>query len=510
MRVLVFVALIGVVAFEARAQECASGAWVEQELGSLQNGIAGALGPLGEVVIAPDGTVWAQAVQWRRSPSAYDLYVNGAKHATYAQVLPGTLGFAEKGHTWGVVVGAGVMMKAVFPSGEEEPYEAIGEAGIVFNPDGKRHAYSVGQQGQQLMVVDGRLSKLAFDAVTPPVWSPDGSHLAYVALSGQNQAVVMDDTVLGSFSSVLGMPLFSPDGKHVAFVAELPGKQTLFLDGKAALEASALADSCPTLSKAGWACPMKSDKGWSVAQGGYEGASSQQNLRTFEGFVNGSLVSSPDGNRWVYAVQEKGKTSLVVDGKPSEPFDRLERAPVFSGNGKRLGAVVEKDQGVFVWLDGKLLGPYESVSAVTFSPDASKVWFVAMKAGKVGLADEAGSPKEWCDGLSAPVFSPDGKEMAWVVLQGAEYHVVRNGVVDAVGMEAVADQTLSFSPDAKSLVVVGKKEGKPVVWANGCLSGPLDGLGMLDGLPLTFAVGDGPIVVGKRGVRMMKLQFKSK
>lgn len=505
---LLALALVASYSPPSASQECAGGRWTEQDLGQVQKGLGQGSAAAGQVAVAPDGTAWAQVIQTRKTPVSFDFFLNGVKKGTYEQVLPGTLRFGATGQQWSLVVGTGIMMKAIVSGRESDVYEGIGEAGVVFSPAGGRHAFSAGIDGKQAMVVDWKAQPL-FDAVTPPVWSPDGAHVAYVALSGTEQWVVFDGQTVGKHTEVWEMPAFSPDGAHWAYVAATSGKAEVYLDGKSVASGEPAAGACPVLGKSSFGCLLKETNGMTLVFGAYDAPMTQQNWADLGEVQPASLVVSPCGKRWAFVAKEAGKWKLVWDKGRSDGFERLLWSAFFSADGSHVAGAYEVGEGAaWAWLDGKAMGPYATVSELKFGPD-NNLWFVAMKGDKVGLTDHSGKTAEWVEGLSVPVFGA-GKAMAWMQLKGGKYVVVSEGVAQPQELEAAADSTLTYSPDSRVVAVIGKLAGRAVAWANGCVSGALDGVALMGDSPLKFQDASTPIIFGRRGDRMLKLMFETK
>jgi hypothetical protein len=155
-----------------------------------------------------------------------------------------------------------------------------------------------------------------------------------------------------------------------------------------------------------------------------------------------------------------GMNHLVVNGgrvTPAVPADDA-GLPVVSADGTRLAYLaIRKDRFVVV-VDGKESRAYDWISGLVFSP-AGALAYAARKDGQAFISVESGSdesPSNYRD-VGDPVFSSDGRRMAYWAWDGSRVRIVVDGVTgkpyDEVGQ-------LLFGPDGQHLaaeVRVGSK-----------------------------------------------------
>ncbi|HKF54074.1 MAG TPA: hypothetical protein VKJ45_01470 [Blastocatellia bacterium] len=158
------------------------------------------------------------------------------------------------------------------------------------------------------------------------------------------------------------------------------------------------------------------------------------------GFIDHSLVVSPDGNHIAFVIKQGSTKSIVVDGHvgkgypdiPEQALTERGRDPQirFSPDSKRVAYVAQDLSGYFVVVDGVQGNPFESIAvgAPVFSPDSKRVAYIARREGKeVVVVDGVAGP--WCDYVEAvPIrFSPDSKHLAYPAKRGNSSIAVMDG-----------------------------------------------------------------------------------
>lgn len=279
--------------------------------------------------------------------------------------------------------------------------------GATWMPDGHRILYSAGNalyvvdssgnQSQKLLTAPGR--------ITRPAWSPDSRRLRFDVLVGGNSVSLWEATADGGHPHRLlpgwNQPpneccgRWTPDGKYYFFQSTRSGRTDL------------------------WALPDNTRAG-----------SRSEPVRLTHGPLNMlSPFPSPDGKK-IYAVGQQQVGELVRYDSDSHQF--------------------------VPYLDGI------SAEGVSFSRDAGWVTYVTYPAGTLWRSRADGSEKLQLTGppmiASVPVWSPDGKQIAFVGSAG-EHPVWQIYVISADGG---SPQQLTFgdqdqfspwwSPDSSRLV----------------------------------------------------------
>ena len=157
------------------------------------------------------------------------------------------------------------------------------------------------------------------------------------------------------------------------------------------------------------------------------------------------------GGRISYAGRTGSKWSMVIDGKRGPESDRLPVSPVFTPDGRHSIYAVDIAGRQHVVIDGVLSPGYEHVEPWGFSPD-DRPFYVARAKGKSRLVLDGRSGAE-SDAVGVPVFSADGRRVAYVGVeevgqQRFERLVVDGNVGDRAGGSICE---VLFSPDGRRL-----------------------------------------------------------
>jgi S1-C subfamily serine protease/WD40 repeat protein len=325
----------------------------------------------------------------------------------------------------------------------------------------RRQLFDAGPIGKPFVVVDGVAHKPGEGYSIPNLrFAPDGK-LMYVSQVRANnrsaECLVIDgeagppfDRVYADASQGTNGLVFSRDGKRLAYVAEERfHKCFVILDG--------------------------------VKQAAYDNIT--------------GLTFSPDGRHFAYFArthqERKDEWVAVVDGQPGPVYDDLGHAwpvgawpcaPAFSADGRHLAYGARRGDKQFLVVDGKEGKEYELpinqrgiLPLPTFSPDGSRLAYYVQYSANAGkgprlpgsakdcwrvvVDDKEGEEFDEAPGRSGmaqvrfgtPVFSPNGKHIAYTACFGLESCVVLDGVV---GKKYRSAGLLTFSPDSRHLAYV--------------------------------------------------------
>jgi len=177
-------------------------------------------------------------------------------------------------------------------------------------------------------------------------------------------------------------------------------------------------------------------------------------------------VFSPDGRRLAYAARKARKWIAVVDGTEGEAYRRV-ATPIFSHDGSHVAYGVRDFKGkTLVVVDGKPGKRYASVSATVllgpgllFTPN-NLICYSAKMGDSEHLVVGAREAKAGFLSIARlPVFSKDGRRMAYVTIPRgtAEYVVIADGQQVGGRCDFVETGPL-FSPNGKRLAYVGTFE----------------------------------------------------
>jgi hypothetical protein len=347
---------------------------------------------------------------------------------------------------------------------------------LIFSSDGKHIAYPAQDKGDWLVVRDGveckRYDWIEGGSLT---YSPDGERLAYVAVKEDRKRLLVVDDEEGTEYYWANEVVFSPDSRRVAYQAQ------------------------------------RSQDKWFVVADGEEGPD-------YEAVVD--VVFSPDSQHVAYLVQREDKQLVVVDGMGQvecdgvltwPPFWRSnDHLPTYSiargdscfviANGTEdptgnlrdaIPLIVANGTKVIWWgmegfvLDGMPEANYDMYCEPFASPDGGHVAFVARRNGKrllvhdgvegsqydaigIGVPDDEieASDRPWALEDEQPIFSPNGKRLAYRARRGNKWLMVVDGD-EGTEYHAVGRSSYVFSPDSRHLAYTAKRGDKWVVVVDG-------------------------------------------
>ncbi len=302
--------------------------------------------------------------------------------------------------------------------GEEEA-EYDKSHGVMFSLDGSHYAHWGHRERGHQATIDGRPLGHSLDRHRIS-FSSDGQHIAYVAPHGDGAVVVIDGRPTRPYDRVTRV-MHSPDGSRLAYVAEKGGQWVVVVDGK------------------------------EVPAG--EGV--------------GGLGFSPDSSRLLYAVRRDVKQVMVVDGEEGPELDRIERKWVtFSRNSRIVAYMAEKDGKRVYVANGQVGPPFNQVGPLVLTDDGAHFAYVG-RLGP-GFGDKAvfvrdGEVGPEFDTVRDPVLSPDGLRFAYIRGRDAGTVIREAVVVDGeVRPEYLTIESGPlFSPDGKHVAYVGSSPSPP-------------------------------------------------
>jgi WD40-like Beta Propeller Repeat len=384
-----------------------------------------------------------------------------------------------------------------------------GERLVVVVPDG------IDLAGPPITDPDGK----RVENVSEVVFRDDGGQVAYVGFKGGRSCPVIGATVFEAFD-YLSTPFFG--GSHVFFRAgnrttPTTEKWWIHVDGKKTAEEDwigAIACNADGSQLAYWTQP-----GAKIER---DGAYSRTNLVLVVGKLRGARwadgesltppVFGPDGSRVATAAMKGNKWFvLVAGGKGEEP--RGQGHGAISGvawrpDGKEIAcaAVISDPKGTrpaasgvsplgmkFVIVSGKEVfgSKADAAGSPVFSPDGKRIAFKVLRGTKLGIAvSNAEKVEPQYDFVGRPVFNPAGTEIAYAantggrcdpttaVLEGDDASVEGGQwfVVRGTGKSEVFEEVRKpvYSPDGARLAYAARIAGKWHVVVDKSRSPPFD------------------------------------
>jgi hypothetical protein len=300
--------------------------------------------------------------------------------------------------------------------------DGVGIGDPSFSSDGKSVAY-VAWRGEQHWVVSGewktKPSRFPFIALL----LPNGKDVFYAAL-GRPAVLHLNDTVLFEIPDSNGWwfpGVVTPDARTVL---------NIMRDTKTGRSAVAINGKLQTLHKGTMSVP----------------------------------VVSPDGKRFAFALENDDGHCIVDNDMPGATYDWVTQ-PVLSADGKVLAYGVEAEDKFSILHGGKKIPVEMPLKGVFISPDGASVgWWGRAKKGDPKSAERvvvAGREGPVFATLRPPVFSPDGKHVAYRAAKAdkAWCVVVDDRTIDVGDIQA--DPV--FTADGKH-VGFGYRKGQELRW----------------------------------------------
>jgi WD40 repeat protein len=273
----------------------------------------------------------------------------------------------------------------------------------------------------------------------PYTHSEDGLHVAQ-KLGGPKRAMAIDGQRGQDFDDVKD-PTFSLDGEHFAYIAVDGDKWLVVFDGQPGPRWSCVKSLA--VSTRGEHVAYAASKGdtWYAVLDGHSG----------RGFKDVQYVTlSAEGGHVAYAAKRWGAGDISFHTKGRQASIEV------SGEW-----TVVRDSQAEPW--------YYSVVYPTLSPDGSRLAYVVEDISLSGFMVVDGQPGQTRGYLKAPIFSSDGKHVAYEARVGDSWYVVLDG---QPGPAYGSIRGLTFSPDGKRSAYMGYSK-----------TYPYDGVVVVDGQP---------------------------
>jgi hypothetical protein len=322
------------------------------------------------------------------------------------------------------------------------------EEDYVFNSTGLRFACRAKRGDKWTLIVDGK-ERAAFDGIKSMLISPDGEKVVYSAKQSGKWVKMLDDKEIGQPFDDLGGGYwsFGDSGlQHYAYAAKRGAKWLVVNDSKEGAEFEDVRAPRLIRGRLVYAAKVKKSSGpdkWTMVVDGQKGG---------EYDAVGIAVLSADGQRIAYNATHKKATNLgfdthmlvVIDGKEGSVYEEV-GMPVFSSDGRHVAYRARREKKrMLIVLDGKEEKEFEEVGLPVFSPDSQHLAYKA----------KCGSKREVLvlDGEMGPEFEDVGTDNALMGFDGTS--------LSAIALDAGDMTNPVFSPDGKHLAYYGKRGKK--------------------------------------------------
>ena len=326
------------------------------------------------------------------------------------------------------------------------------DTGLFISPDGEHYGYILRRGPKAILVYDGNQGP-AWDSIlyTGP-FSPDGKWFVYQAREGKDSFIVF----AGEKKAPIPVPctgrvVYSGGGRRFAYCAAGDGESWLVCDGKPG----------PRYQRTGAFGFSRDGKRFAyVARSGDGTEFVVLDGKALEAHKTvGSIAFSPDGERFAYAATDANDAAFVVlDGKALEDCEQV-RSLVFSPDGKHLAYIARRLGNQMLVCDGRQWPGYARVFYPMFSPDSNSLACWARSAdAKQHFVIRDGRQIVQTDDEPRLVFSPDGKTLACSTWNGSQVYRLEEKVeLLAAGQDAASDPV--FSPDGRHIAYeIGKSK----------------------------------------------------
>jgi Tol biopolymer transport system component len=289
------------------------------------------------------------------------------------------------------------------------------------------------------------------------IGAPGFGHVAVVVNANAESFIVLDGHELPHYDSLGDDQIaFSADAMHFAYEATKGAVTRIVVDGQEWPAFDQVTMPVFALDgRVGYGA--QKDKQWTVSIAG-------KPIVQCDHIADGMPIFSADAKHFAIEVEIGNKWNINLDGTPGPGFDTITNV-TFSPNGSRLAYIAEDAGKTHVIIDGKDEPQPDGIrkNSFVFSPDGKHYGYTANVGEKQAVFID-GQKKTAYDGAAPPVFSRDGAHIAYAAAKGKKQVMVIDGVespeYDSAAMPV-------FSPDGSRLAYTAIKDHQNFVVLDG-------------------------------------------
>lgn len=180
-------------------------------------------------------------------------------------------------------------------------------------------------------------------------------------------------------------------------------------------------------------------------------------------------VVSPNSRHWAAIVQKDGAARVMMDGQVSRGYDMVHEL-LFSPDSTKLAYVAEDGEEFFVFVNQDRHPSFAAMDAqegLVFSGDSKHLAYVAMTGQDDWAVVKNGKPGPDYDEIRHVTFSPDSSRLAYAARKDDRWHLVEKGGEENKGPAYDEIRRVAFSPDSEQLAAIAMSDNAAFVIKDG-------------------------------------------
>lgn len=309
-------------------------------------------------------------------------------------------------------------------------------------------------------------------------FSPDSQRLSYMIKKGDLFHIVVDGKLGEGYPNArLPRPMYSPDSKHVAYEVGKDNKAWVVFDGKADKQYDFVVGSQFSPNSQRFAYAAMVGKNWHAVVDRAEDPA-------FKTIGRQAILFSPDSKRVGFVGYQTTKVFAVIDGVPSDPFERVEDI-TFSPNGQHVAFRAQRGGKWFLILNGQTHTAADAIGDFAFNTSDQSLAYAASREGKWFVTMGGREHQTYSEIKSLSFASADHSKGSTDNPTGVQasrwsYMGKRNGVWQVVvdhlssqRYEHVLNDEVLFSPDGRHTAFIANREGEIIIVVDGVEDQPI-------------------------------------